>query len=177
MVDAARARRLAGRIKQIVALQLRTGIKDPRLGMVTITDVRVTGDLRAATIFYTVLGDDTEQQETLAALDSATGILRSAVGQQTGIKFTPTLEFVADVVPETARHMEEAFERAREADEVVRAANVGAQYAGDADPYKTDESELDESDVDESEMDSGEPEGTAPGEGQEFGANDSPADQ
>ncbi len=68
MVDAGRARRLAGRIKQIVATHLETQVKDPRLGMVTITDVRVTGDLHDATVFYTVFGDDAARTDTAAAL-------------------------------------------------------------------------------------------------------------
>lgn len=144
MVDAARARRLAGRIQQIVAPMLRSGVKDPRLGMVTVTDVRVTGDLRDATVFYTVFGDAVEQEATAEALRSATGVLRSEVGRQIGVRFTPTLEFVADVVPDTARQLDESLARARAADEQVRAASIGAQYAGDADPYRTDADDEDD---------------------------------
>ena len=62
-----RVRRLAGRIKQIVASYLEMHVKDPRLGMVTITDVRVTGDLHDATIFYTVFGSDDDRLATAAA--------------------------------------------------------------------------------------------------------------
>ena len=137
MVDPARARRLATRIRQIVATTLENGIKDPRLGMVTITDVRVTGDLRDATVFYTVYGDAAAAAETAAALESATGVLRSEVGRQTGVKFTPTLRFATDAVPDTAKHMEEVLAAARQADEQVRRAAVGAKPAGDPDPYRT----------------------------------------
>ena len=105
MVDAARARKLAGRIKQIVATGIETQIKDPRLGMVTITDVRVSGDLHDATVFYTVFGDDEAHRESAVALDSAKGVLRSEVGRQTGVRFTPTLSFVLDAVPEGQRVM------------------------------------------------------------------------
>jgi len=133
---AARVRRLADRIKVIVAQTLETRIKDPRLGFVTITDVRVTNDLREATVFYTVLGDETARADTGAALESAKGILRSEVGAQTGVRFTPSLAFVVDAVPETARHIEELLATAAAADAAVHAQAAGAQYAGDADPYR-----------------------------------------
>ena len=112
MADAPRARKLAERIQQIVARMLDTRIKDPRLGFVTVTDVRVTGDLQNATIFYTVLGDDEERASSAAALASAKGIIRSEVGKQTGIRLTPTIEFVPDAVPETAASLEEALRAA-----------------------------------------------------------------
>ena len=99
MVDVARARRLAVRIREIAAATLELQVKDPRLGMVTVTDARVTPDLREATVFYTVLGDDTAVQESAQALASATGVVRAAVGKQTGVRYTPSITFVADIVP------------------------------------------------------------------------------
>jgi len=113
VVDVARARKLADRIKVVVAETLETRIKDPRLGFITITDARVTGDLQQATVFYTVYGDDAQKADTAAALESARGVLRSEVGRQTGVRLTPTLTFVADVVPENA----DAADDADEADE------------------------------------------------------------
>src|SRR5438445_2112234 len=107
MADAGRARRMSGRIKQIVATLIEMQIKDPRLGMVTITDVRVTGDLHDATVFYTVLGDESARDESARALESAKGVLRSEVGRQTGVRFTPSLTFVLDGVPDTAKHIDE----------------------------------------------------------------------
>jgi ribosome-binding factor A len=136
MADPARARKLAVRIRQIVSATIEHQIKDPRLGMVTITDARVTSDLREATVFYTVFGDDTQVADSAKALASATGVLRSTVGKQTGIKFVPSLTFVADIVPDTARELEEALERARQADEELARARQGAQYAGEPDPYR-----------------------------------------
>jgi ribosome-binding factor A len=135
MADPARARKLAVRIRQIVSAAIEMQIKDPRLGMVTVTDARVTNDLREATVFYTVFGDDTQVADSAKALASATGVLRSTVGRQTGIKFVPTLAFVADIVPDTARELDEAIERARHADAELARAREGASYAGDADPY------------------------------------------
>ena len=136
-----RARKLADRIQVIVAEMLERRIKDPRLGFVTVTDVRVTGDLREATIFYTVLGDQLEREGTAAALQSATGIIRSEVGKQTGIKFTPTIAFVADAIPENAAHIEDLLREARERDAQVAGLAAEAEFAGEPDPYKHDEDE------------------------------------
>jgi ribosome-binding factor A len=136
MVDAGRARRMSARIKQIVASMLETQVKDPRLGMVTITDVRLTGDLHDATIFYTVLGDAEQRQASAQALESATGVLRSEVGRLTGVRFTPTLRFMLDELPESADQINDLLERARQADAEVQKARVGASPAGEADPYR-----------------------------------------
>jgi len=136
MADPARARRLAVRIREIVASTLEHQVKDPRLGMVTITDAKVTGDLREASVYYTVYGDDAEVTGSAIALESARGVLRSAVGKQTGIKFVPTLTFVSDAVPKTAQDIEDALARAREIDAEVAAKRHGAAFAGEPDPYR-----------------------------------------
>jgi ribosome-binding factor A len=136
MVDTGRARRLGEAIAQIVAEMLERRIKDPRLGFVTVTGARVTGDLREATVFYTVYGSESERAETATALASATGLIRSEVGRQTGVKHTPSLTFVPDTVPDTARNIEELVARARVADAAVAAAREGASPAGDPDPYR-----------------------------------------
>jgi ribosome-binding factor A len=154
MADPARARKLAVRIRQIVSAAIESQIKDPRLGMVTVTDARVTSDLREATVFYTVYGDEAAHEESAKALASATGVLRSTVGRQTGIKFVPTLAFVADTVPDTARELDEAIERVRHADEELARVREGAHYAGEADPYRkpaerTNDDETADEDADE----------------------------
>lgn len=136
MADPARARRLSRRITQIVATALEHQVKDPRLDMVTVTETRVTGDLHDATVYYTVLGDDAARQAAALALTSATGVLRSLVGAGTGVKFTPTLSFVPDTVPGTARQLDELLARAREADAEVARLAAGASPAGEADPYR-----------------------------------------
>jgi ribosome-binding factor A len=141
VVDAARARKLADRIKVVVAETLETRVKDPRLGFVTITDARVTNDLQQATVFYTVFGDDAEKADTAAALESARGVLRSEVGRQTGVRHTPSLTFVADAVPENAAHIEDLLAKVAAADAEVHRAAAGAKYAGDADPYKAPRAE------------------------------------
>jgi len=136
MADTARARKLADRIREIVAEALEKRVKDPRLGFVTVTDTKVTGDLQHATIFYTVFGDAEEHTATAAALESAKGILRSEVGRRTGIRLTPTLEFIADAIPENAAHIEELLRVAAALDADVAAKAASAQYAGDPDPYR-----------------------------------------
>ncbi len=136
MVDVARARKLAVRIREVVAQTLEMQVKDPRLGMVTITDAKLTPDLREATLYWTVYGDATVRAESAAALESAKGVLRSTVGRQTGVRYTPSLTFVADVVPETAGRLEELLALAREQDARVQEIATAAEPAGDADPYR-----------------------------------------
>ena len=135
-MDAGRANRLADRIAKIVAEMLERRVKDPRLGFVTVTDAKITGDLREATVYYTVYGSADEQAGTAAALESATGLIRSEVGRQTGLRHTPSLSFVRDTLPEGAQHMEELVAQARAADEALAQARKGARPAGDPDPYR-----------------------------------------
>ena len=131
-----RVRKIADRIHVIVAEMLERRIKDPRLGFVTVTDVRLTGDSQQATIFYTVLGSEEDMAESAAALESAKGVLRSEVGKQLGMRLVPTLTFIHDALPESARALDEVLARARAADEAVAAVREGAAYAGETDPYK-----------------------------------------
>jgi ribosome-binding factor A len=148
-MDAGRANRLADRIAQIVAEMLERRVKDPRLGFVTVTDAKITGDLREATVYYTVYGSADELAGTAAALKSATGLIRSEVGRQTGLRHTPSLSFVQDTLPEGARHMEELVARARAADEALAQAREGAQPAGDPDPYRVPAADEDEDEGDD----------------------------
>jgi ribosome-binding factor A len=135
-MDAARTRRLAERIAVIVAELLERRIKDPRLGFVTVTEVRLTSDWREATVYYTVLGTPEEQAETAVALRSATGTIRSEVGRLIGLRHTPSIEFVPDALPDSARRIDDLVAAAREADEELARTREGATWAGDPDPYK-----------------------------------------
>jgi ribosome-binding factor A len=134
--DAARTRKMSFRVREVVASVIERQVKDARLGMVTITDTRMTPDLHEATVFWTVWGDDATRADSAAALESAKGVIRSAVGRATGLKHTPSITFVLDGVPENAKQIEDLLARAREADERVHRAAEGAQPAGEADPYK-----------------------------------------
>jgi ribosome-binding factor A len=136
MTDHPRARKIADRIKVIVAETIEHRVKDPRLGFVTVTDARVTGDLQHATVFYTVFGSDEERAGTAAALESAKGVIRREVGQGIAIRLTPTLEFIADAMPENAAHIDDLLRRAAAHDAEVAAQANGKAHAGDADPYR-----------------------------------------
>lgn len=128
--------KLADQIKVLLATTIERRVKDPRLGFVTITEVRLSGDNREATAFYTVLGDDEARAGSAAALESAKGMLRSTVGQQLGMKFTPTLAFVLDATPESARHIEDLLAQVQAQDAAAAAAAAGKGFAGEADPYR-----------------------------------------
>ena len=138
-----RVRRIADRIQVVVAQMLERRIKDPRLGFVTVTDVRVTGDTQHATVFYTVLGEGEQVAGSAAALESAKGLIRSEVGKQLGTRHVPTLEFVHDALPENARVIDELLDQARASDAEVAATREGKTFAGEADPYRRPR-ELDE---------------------------------
>jgi ribosome-binding factor A len=144
-----RVRKIADRIQVIVAEMLERRIKDPRLGFVTVTDVRLTGDSQQATIYYTVLGEEDALESSAAALESAKGVLRSEVGKQLGMRHVPSLTFEYDGIPEGARHLDEVLAKAREADAAVAAAREGARPAGEADPYKKPREVVDAEDEDD----------------------------
>ncbi len=126
---------MADRIKEIVAQRLEKGVRDPRMGFVTITDVKMTGDLQHASIFYTVYGTDEERLETAAALKSATGMLRTEVGKNLTARLTPSIEFIADGIPENAALISSLLDEAHARDAEVEELKKTAQYAGDEDPY------------------------------------------
>ena len=132
MADEARVRKVQERILQTVASMIGRHVKDPRLELVTITDVRVTGDL--------------QREKAARAFASAQGLFRSRVGKALGLRLTPTLEFIPDALPESAAALEDALTKAKAKDEAIAAASAGATYAGDADPYRHDDDE-DEADA------------------------------
>ncbi len=137
MAQSHRSEKVADRIKVVVAQLLETKIKDPRLGFVTLTDTRVTGDLQHASIFYTVLGGEVEREASAAALASAKGLIRSTVGRELGIRITPSIEFFLDGLPESTLALDSLLNKVHELDAQVAALRSGATYAGGADPYKT----------------------------------------
>src|SRR4051812_40641659 len=146
-----RAAKMADRIREIVAKRIERGLRDPRLGFVTITDVRMTGDLQHASIFYTVYGSDEERADSAAALKAATGMFRTEVGKNITARLTPTLEFIADAIPENAAAIDSLLKEAAQRDAEAQAAAASASYAGDADPYVKPRDLDDEDDDDEDE--------------------------
>ncbi|MDJ0376584.1 MULTISPECIES: 30S ribosome-binding factor RbfA [Cryobacterium] len=157
MADPERARKMADRIKVIIAKRLERGLRDPRLGFVTITDVKVTGDLQHASVFYTVYGSIEERTDSAAALKAATGLMRSEVGKNITARLTPSIEFIADGIPENAALIDDLLREAHDRDTATEDSKGTATYAGDADPYKkpreydldddSDDDESDESDA------------------------------
>jgi ribosome-binding factor A len=150
-MGSANTRRVAERISKIVAEMLERRIKDPRLGFVTVTEARLTSDLREATVFYTVYGSPAEQADTAAALRSATGVIRSEVGRLIGLRHTPSIEFVADALPESARRIDDLVAAARQADAELARSREGAEWAGDPDPYRKPADEDEDWDEDDEE--------------------------
>ncbi|TFC76640.1 30S ribosome-binding factor RbfA [Cryobacterium sp. TMS1-20-1] len=136
MADPERARKMADRIKVIIAKRLERGLRDPRLGFVTITDVKVTGDLQHASVFYTVYGSIEERTDSAAALKAATGLMRSEVGKNITARLTPSIEFIADGIPENAALIDDLLREAHDRDTATEDSKGTASYAGDADPYK-----------------------------------------
>ncbi|MFC4059345.1 30S ribosome-binding factor RbfA [Planomonospora corallina] len=161
MTDAARARKIADRIRQVVAEMLERRIKDPRLGFVTVTDVRITADLSDATVYYTVFGSEAERADSASALESAKGLIRSEVGRQTGLRHTPTVTFTHDPLPDSARHLDDLFAAARARDEEIAKRREKAQYAGEADPYRRPEEDLEDTE----DLEGAEAEGTEGADG------------
>lgn len=148
MAQGDRAAKVADRIKEVIAQRLEKGLRDPRVGFVTITDVRVTGDLQHASVFYTVYGSEEERAETAAGLKAATGMLRTEVGRNLNTRLTPSLEFIADAIPENAAAIETLLREAQERDNEARAQAANATYAGDEDPYVKPREADDEDDED-----------------------------
>ena len=153
MADPARAAKMADRIKVIVAKALERGLKDPRLGFVTITDVRLSKDNHECHLFYTVLGTPEDRINTAAALESARGQIRTAVSRKLGMRFAPTIDFIEDAMPETSAAIEGLLAQVRAGDAELAAKAVGAAYSGDADPYKKPASDDEDDEGDEDDED------------------------
>lgn len=136
MGNSHRAEKVADRIKVVIAQALENRIKDPRLGFVTITDVRITGDLQQASIFYTVLGDDEARENSAKALESAKGVLRSEVGRELQTRITPTLAFFPDALADSARNFENLLDEVRKHDQEIAHLRDGAKPIGGDDPYR-----------------------------------------
>ena len=127
--------------------------KDWRLQYVTITDCKVTGDLHDATVYYTVRGVTLDEEPDVDGAGGGTksrrGQLRKIMGDQLGVRYTPTLSFSLDTVPEASAHMEELLARARARDEELAELAKNAQPAGDANPYRTTDISEDDTTVSE----------------------------
>jgi ribosome-binding factor A len=113
-MDYRRSDRVGDLLLEVISDLLRKDIRDPRIGAVTLTGVKVSKDLRQAQIYFSLLGRQETRKEVLAGLKSATGFIRSKVGKQLNLRFVPTIEFLYDETEDEAQRIEDLFKRARE---------------------------------------------------------------
>ena len=116
MAQGARTERINEEFREVLAQEIQR-LKDPRVGFVTVTGVKVTSDLRHARIFYTVLGDESERRASGAGLRSARAHLRAVLGRQVRLKFLPELEFEEDTALEEAIRIDRIIDRVRGSEE------------------------------------------------------------
>lgn len=108
-----RGHRVAQLVQQELGRLLVEGLKDPRIGFTTVTEVRLTPDLRAGEVYVSVIGQDAERQESLAGLKAAAGFLRRALGQRLQLRYVPHLNFVLDITLDQAQRLEAVLAAAR----------------------------------------------------------------
>ncbi len=114
--DFPRTRRIGEQMQRELAALIRDGVKDPRVGMVTVSAVEVTRDLAHAKVFVTVLGDEQARRDTMTALASAAGYLRHELGQRMLTRTVPSLRFVYDESIEHGSRLSALIDAAVEAD-------------------------------------------------------------
>ncbi|MSO20948.1 MAG: 30S ribosome-binding factor RbfA [Acidobacteria bacterium] len=108
-----RPERIADQIRHELAMMLERDVKDPRIGFVTITGVRVTPDMGTARVGVTVLGDEEKKAESLKGLEAASGFLRSELARRLQLRRTPALRFEFDELVESERRIEEMLQKLR----------------------------------------------------------------
>jgi ribosome-binding factor A len=91
-----RMRRVNEAVREVVSVRIAKGLRDPRIGFVTVTSVDTSPDLRHARVYVSVLGNPEEREATMAGLESAHGVLQQSVARELRLKHTPTLQFVFD---------------------------------------------------------------------------------
>ena len=112
-----RVRKIQEFIKQEVGNMLLHDLKDPRLGFITVTEVKLTGDLREATIYVSLFGKPEEKEASLAALNKAKGFIRKELGQRLRIYYTPTISFKEDTSLDYSMHIEGILKKVIKEDE------------------------------------------------------------
>jgi ribosome-binding factor A len=110
-VAADRMRRVNEAVREVLSARIAEGLKDPRIGFVTVTAVETSTDLRHARVYVSVLGDDAEREQTLAGLASSHGVLQAQVAQELRMKRTPTLEFAYDASVDHSMRITELLEQ------------------------------------------------------------------
>ncbi|GIV00206.1 MAG: ribosome-binding factor A [Actinomycetota bacterium] len=126
MPEGTRPSRVQEEFREILAEEI-PKLKDPRVGFVTVTGVKVTADLRRAIVYYTTLGDERERRATAAGLRSATPHLRQVIGHQVRMKVLPTLEFQEDETIRTAERIDELIRRIHEEERPTPSEGTSAE--------------------------------------------------
>ncbi len=127
-----RAERLAQEVKVQISLILARELRDPRVGLATVTDARMSPDLRYARVFVSVLGASDEQQKALAALNQAAGFIRRQLGARLGLRHSPELTFCFDQSVEQGARMEEILSEVQKEMPDLGAPQGEEQTASDA---------------------------------------------
>lgn len=117
MSQFSRVDRLRKQIQDLVAEIIHRRVKDPKIGIVTITDVELTGDLREAKVFYSILGDESTQRSTSRALRKAHGFIQTELARELNIRKAPLIEFKIDRSAERASRIQELLEQIHQEDE------------------------------------------------------------
>ncbi len=114
MASSTRLQRVGDLIRAEVGELILRGIKDPRVGFTSVTEVRVSPDLRYARVYVSVLGDDAKVRSALVGLRSAAGYIQRELGARLRLRYTPKLTFIYDESIERAAHLEEVFRKIHE---------------------------------------------------------------
>jgi ribosome-binding factor A len=111
MTPGKRVDRLRDQIRKVVSNVIQTKVKDPHLGFVTVTEVELTKDLQAATVFYSIYGDEEAKRKSQAALQKARGFIQSELGREIRVRKVPVLEFQLDESTERGLRIQELLDR------------------------------------------------------------------
>ncbi|MDO8602310.1 MAG: 30S ribosome-binding factor RbfA [Candidatus Omnitrophota bacterium] len=106
-----RSERVEGQLKKEISRILQEDLKDPRIGFVTIARIDLTGDLRYARIYFSILGDDAAKEESLKGIKSAIGFIRKLIAERMNLRYVPELYFKLDNSLEYSINLEKTFER------------------------------------------------------------------
>jgi ribosome-binding factor A len=106
-----RMRRVNEAVREVLSARIAEGLKDPRIGFVTVTAVETSPDLRHARVFVSVLGGETERSETLEGLESSHGVLQAQLARELRLKRTPTLQFAYDDSVDRSMRIDELLKR------------------------------------------------------------------
>ena len=106
-----RAERVESQLKKIISEIVQKELKDPRIGFVTITGVDVSGDLQHAIVFFSVLGDKQQHEDTTKGLNSSAGYIRMLVGKKIKMRYTPQITFLFDESTEYSSRIDEIINK------------------------------------------------------------------